>query len=289
MNLKGGAKVSVRRFTPKQAQVELDKLAETPHVNRKAKAGYAEAIASAWERGEWIQTGDTIKFNENGDLMDGQHRMQAVVISDRTTEFVVVEGISSDAIRVIDAELAKRSLADQLGIEGFRNTVPLASVVRAGWAFELKGSPQIGGSQSRSLTMAEALDFIERRPSIEASAVAGLKFKGRESVGITAREYGTLWDIMFHINPSTTTDFFDQISFGYGGEKGSPVTRLRTRINAHEAQDGQHSIQYVMGIFIKAWNAEVEGRNLRSLKMEKDETFPAINGFEKWLADGGVL
>ena len=283
MNLKNGVTVSVRHIDPEEAEAIL---ANTPKAaNRKVKPNYAHSIADAWDRGEYIQTGDTLKFNTNGDLIDGGHRLTAVVISGRTTEFVVVEGVDPDAIRVIDAELAKRSLADQLGIEGFKNTTALASVVRAMWAMEQNGTPQLGGSQG--LTKAQALDFIERRPSVEASAVAGMKYASR-STGITAREYGALYDIMYHIEPMVAVDFFDQVSNGYG-EKGSPAVKLNTRIQAHEAQDGQHSIQYVMGLFIKAWNAEVEGRKPRSLKMERDEDFPAITNFDKWLAAGGAL
>ena len=286
MNLKNGVKVSIRTFTPKQAEAIL---AAQPtgknKANREVKPNYARSIADAWDRGEYIQTGDTLKWDTNGNLIDGGHRLTAVVLSGRKTEFVVVEGIDPDAIRVIDAELAKRSLADQLSIEGFKNTTVLASTVRAAWAMEQNGTPQLGGSQG--LTMAQALDFIERRPSIEGSARAGSKFAQRTS-GITPREFGALYDIMSHIDSGIAVDFFDQVSNGYG-EKGSPAVRLHTRIMAHEAQDVQHSVRYVMGLFIKAWNAEIEGRKPRSLKIDKDEDFPVITNFDLWLAAGGAL
>lgn len=293
MNLKNGVKVSIRTFTPKQAEAIL---AAQPtgegKANREVKPKYALSIADAWERGEYIQTGDTLKWDTNGNLIDGGHRLTAVVLSGQKTEFVVVEGIDPDAIRVIDAELAKRSLADQLSIEGFKNSVPLASTVRATWGMEQNGNPQLGGSQG--LTMAQALDFIERRPSIEASAVAGLKYTGRmkssgSPAGITAREFGMLYEIMHHIDEGVAADFFDQVSNGHMLEKGSPALRLRARVQAHEATEGQHSIQYITGIFIKAWNAEIEGRKPRSLKMEKNEPYPEIGGFDLWLAAGGAL
>ena len=280
MNLKNGVKVSKRLITPVEAQIILDtKLG----ANRKMKLHYAESMADAWDRGEYIQTGDTLKYDRNGQLIDGQHRLMAVVLSGQITEFVVVEGIDPDAIRVIDAELAKRSLADQLGIIGFKNTAALATVVRASWAMEQNGKPQLSGHGG--LTMAQAIDFIERRSTIEASAVAGRKFAQRTS-GITAREFGALFDIMHHTEPGVADNFFDQVSNEYG-DKGSPAVRLVSRTKAHEAQE-QHSVRHVMGLFIKAWNAEVEGRKPRSLKMDRDEPFPAINDFDKWLAAGGV-
>lgn len=282
MNLKNGVTVSIKTYTPTQAQSVLD--AQPEGANRKMKPSYASAIAEAWERGEYVQTGDTLKFDTNGNLIDGQHRLTAVKLSGIKTEFVVVEGIDPSAIRVIDAELAKRSLADQLGIEGFSNTAALASTVRAAWAMEQNGTPQLGGKDS--LTMTQALDFIERRPTIETSAVAGKKYAQR-SQGITAREYGALYDICHEIDPGVAEDFFDQVSNGYG-DKGSPAVRLNARIMAHEASDGQHSVRYVMGLFIKAWNARIEGRKPRSLAMSKDEPFPAINDFDVWEAAGGV-
>lgn len=254
------------------------------HGNRKLDEKGARLIANAWDRGEYVQTGDTIKFDVDGNLIDGQHRLMAVVLSGISTEFIVVEGLNPDAILVIDSELDKRTLADQLYIQGFTNTTALASVLNGCWAMERYGRPYRNSQEAQ--TMAQALDMLERRPSLEESARAGTKYA--RGTPFTARELGVLYEVMYHIDSSTAADFFDQIHNGYG-EKGSPVVRLNARVNAHAAQDIQHSMRYVMALTIKAWNATVQGKGVRSLKMGgKEETFPAIDGFDKWLSAGGA-
>lgn len=254
------------------------------HGNRKLDEKSAQVMADAWDRGEYIQTGDTLKFDTEGDLIDGQHRLRAVMLSGMATEFIVVRGLHPDAILVIDCELDKRTLADQLYIQGFANTSALAAVINGTWAMEQYGRPYRNSQEGQS--MAQALDMIERRPSLEASAVAGKKYS--RGTPFTARELGVLYEVMYHIDSSVAADFFAQIQGGYG-DKGTPVVRLNQRINAHAAQDIQHSMRYVMALTIKAWNATLEGRKPRSLTMGgKEESFPAIVGFDKWLLAGGV-
>ena len=44
-------------------------------------------------RGEWLPTYDTLKVNCSGGLMDGQHRLQAVIRSGWTGPMLVVTGV----------------------------------------------------------------------------------------------------------------------------------------------------------------------------------------------------
>jgi hypothetical protein len=279
--LEGGVKFSKRDIGPKDAQ---EILGEQNGHNRTMRMSEAQNLAEAWERNEYVQTGDTIKFDRDGWLIDGQHRLQAVILSGMTRTFIVVTGLEPDAIEVIDVQVAKRTLADILKIRGFSNTAALAAVVNGTYAMEQYGRPYRSGPEGQTTT--QSLDLIERRPSLVPTAKESMSMARGSS--FTAREFGTMWDICSMTHPGLAVDFFDQVSNGYG-EKGSPAVLLKKRADAHVSHPlHDRSMRYMMAIFVLAWNAVVEGRKPRSLKWETKDGFPEMNDIEVWRAAGGV-
>jgi hypothetical protein len=83
-----------------------------------------------WQRGEWDLNGQTIKVSVDGALLDGQHRLEAVVHSGVTISSVVVRGLSPAARDTIDTG-RRRRLADVLAIEGYPDAIALATGVNA--------------------------------------------------------------------------------------------------------------------------------------------------------------
>lgn len=79
--------------------------------NRQKRRWWIEAMASAMNRGEWITTHQGIAFTSSGRLLDGQHRLDAIISSGNGVWMLVTKGISDDAFKVIDNGI-KRSMAD---------------------------------------------------------------------------------------------------------------------------------------------------------------------------------
>lgn len=97
--------------TPEIAKEWLGKKTE----NRKIRIGYVEALSRAIEEGHFLYTGDPIKFDINGNLMDGQHRLSAIVKSNMPLSLEVIEGLPPETYHVIDMGMS-RTLADSTGL-----------------------------------------------------------------------------------------------------------------------------------------------------------------------------
>jgi hypothetical protein len=69
--------VAIETITPKQAQVIL----AHNDRNRSLASSRVTVYSGAMLAGEWRMNGETIKFNGDGTLLDGQHRLAAVVRS----------------------------------------------------------------------------------------------------------------------------------------------------------------------------------------------------------------
>lgn len=98
----------VEIITPSMAKEYLEKNVKNRPINLKTVNKYAEDMAS----GNWELTHQGIAFNENGELIDGQHRLQAVIKSEASVEMMVARGISNQTVN-IDRPKA-RSLYDNM-------------------------------------------------------------------------------------------------------------------------------------------------------------------------------
>lgn len=72
--------------------------------------------------------GQTIVFSNTGVLLDGQHRLQALIETNSTYDFVVIEGVDEDAFTTIDIGV-KRKTRDIFQIEGIDNATGISAAV----------------------------------------------------------------------------------------------------------------------------------------------------------------
>ena len=84
-------------------------------VNVRRVARYAAQMASS----HWVFTGESVIIN-NGDLLDGSHRLRGIVEANVSIPLVIVQHVDSEAFKFIDSG-AGRNLADSLYIEGRPN------------------------------------------------------------------------------------------------------------------------------------------------------------------------
>ena len=83
-------RLSLEKVTPDTAQMWLTKMPKNRNIRPGDVARYARDMSS----GKWGLAGDPVRFDKDGNLIDGQHRLQAIIRSDTTQEMVVIRGLS---------------------------------------------------------------------------------------------------------------------------------------------------------------------------------------------------
>ena len=83
---------------PQVAQTMLD----TNENNRNVRKRNVETLAAAMRRGAFQLSPQGIAFDKNGKLIDGQHRLLAVIQSGCTVQMRVTMGCDTDAFKVLD-------------------------------------------------------------------------------------------------------------------------------------------------------------------------------------------
>lgn len=98
-------------ITPERAKALLS---NNPN-NRNLSKPLARKYASDMRDGLWQYNGDPIRVSVNGELLDGQHRLEACVISGASFETELIEGLPSEIMPTVDTG-RRRSAGDALHI-----------------------------------------------------------------------------------------------------------------------------------------------------------------------------
>lgn len=257
-------------ITPEMA---TEYLANNPR-NRPIKPGHLAFLCNELRHGRWKVNGDRIRIDKNGCLLDGQHRLTAVCVTGISIQTEIVFNLDPDVFDTIDSG-AKRSPGDTLTIAGEKDGRNLAAAVCVADDLLNGGCGAFGRSSKTS--NAEILEMLERHSAIRASMPwrESLKRFAPPAVSVALHYLFSLRD------KQKADEFFNCISTGIGLDGGHPALLLRDRLSVNERAKGKLSRRYIIALFIKAWNAFIAGRQLKTLYFREEgscpEVFPKIS------------
>jgi hypothetical protein len=101
-----------RRDGRRAARGEPDQPADRPGH------GQPDRQVRSYGRPKWKFNGDTLKISPDRDILDGQHRLWAVIEAKRPVETLLAFGVSKDAFDTIDTLRKFRTLGDTIALEG---------------------------------------------------------------------------------------------------------------------------------------------------------------------------
>lgn len=271
-------RLSIERITPDIAK----KMLETNVGNRDLKR---EPLAQALENGEWQLGNDAITFDENGNLTNGQNRLNACINANMPIDVIVARGIKRSAQVTMDTGV-KRSLVDYLKMKGYKNCSTVGAIGTALQYVEKYGMDGAFGRQGSNLfTLKSTLDFIDEHDEkrIEPIVRDVMLFRSKQgSRVINSRTLGALFDTFRQAGDDNYRSFVDQLT-----NKKTACASVRLLLNrlseyAEEINKGGTLVnqKYVAAIIIKAWNAYMRGDDIKQLRFRQGgahpESFPEI-------------
>jgi hypothetical protein len=106
--------VAIEEIGPEQAKQLLNRNFES---NRNVVKSQVNRLVTSMRKGMFYCSSDAIAIDEEGNLVNGQHRMSAVAQLDQTFEFLVVRGFPREHVKCIDLG-KKRTMDDRIQIAG---------------------------------------------------------------------------------------------------------------------------------------------------------------------------
>jgi len=150
----------VRTISPADAELLL---AFNTH-NRSANPNTIKRYAQTMRNGEWTLSNDIICIGADGVLMNGQHRLSAIVESQTEQEFWVWEGCPAEALMAMDMG-KRREAADVATLSGVAISKAHAKALRligTDWSQRWQPLPRPGtGAALKSKRASKPMTSLE--------------------------------------------------------------------------------------------------------------------------------
>lgn len=260
--------------------------------NRPMREDTVKAYARDMINGAWVPTHQGIAFNDQDALIDGQHRLAAIVMSGVTVRLMVTFGLPSKIdgkeMTTMDAvdRGATRSVADQLTIQhGFSNGSITAAICAA-------LSTLCCGERTRRLSVGQTLEvFRAFEHAVTYVIEHRSKQVGLRTTGVLAGfAFALATEDRFWESETKISNFFEQVNLGKGLADGSSMKALREFLTSEESKLFSRSLdrglaelvlqaiwQELNGKKVAKLEPGLDGRDhFRSLQLERVEKIHAL-------------
>ncbi len=248
-----GVRYSVETVTPELAEQWLTKNTD----NRKIRRNIAERFGRDMSEGNWRENGEGICFAEDGTLINGQHRLTAVVLSYTSVPMLVVRELPMNSQDTMD-DGAKRTMADTFGFHGIGNANIAAAITRRVLMWQAGYTSNVGSKYQPS--KAEQLEAWRSDPSLPIAADAASQMSRRNLLPPSVT--GLTWWLFWQIDATECAEFWGRLSDGTGLDETSPIYIVREQIILRNSRPGRVAETENLAWVIQAWNHYRAGKTL---------------------------
>lgn len=264
---------AVMTITPSVAKKWL----EANTSNRPVRNGHVSFLAKQMREGRWQVNGETIKFNgaeTNPHLLDGQHRLMAVVESETTIQSLVSFGISASAFSTIDTGVTRKA-SDVLFLQSEVDTNILAAALRHLYHYRNGTLAQMGKTSIKA-SNDDIVSVFRSNPSIRQSLDIMLSSTINRFMPVSMAAFCHY--IFGEFDRPLSDTFFQKLDTGIGLSDDDAVYLLRERLLANKTAKAKIRPKEIMALTIKAWNFARVNASVKSLRWRtagpRAEAFP---------------
>lgn len=277
------------KVCPVMAQEWLDKNLAAQNEgeirNRKKRNNVEDKYYKEMMRGKWNElNGETIKFDADGVLIDGQHRLSAQIRTGKTMWWFVAYNCCRDAFKTIDNG-SNRKAPDMLSIHGEENCNTLAAALTL--VAKYKDGTMVKGGKY-AVNNQDIYDLIQRESGIIESVSLALENRGPK--GFLPNSIVAFVHYMASMNGGA--EKANQFVLGLCNQESvagdQPIKMLRKKLVENLVASKKASRIVVVAWCVKTWNCFYTGKTITPAMMryrirpQKDRDGKVITGIEEF-------
>lgn len=228
--------------------------------NRNVRAAQVRSLSRVMKQGLWQFNGEPIRFTSDGTVLDGQHRLLAIVDSGTTQDLVIQRGFDSSIFSTIDVG-AKRNGGDALKASGVADFTVIAAIAHGYLTSKGVNSPSV-------VEIERTVNLLGNRihQAASISRTAGKELHSKKLFGVAAI-------YLLEANQWAASEFFDSLASGAGLPSGDPRLALRNRFIKGTLDtthiSSPHTLKPVLNTIFKTWNAWRSGRTMATVQITR--------------------
>jgi hypothetical protein len=189
--------------------------------NRNIVQAHVAALARDIRNGQWMFNAQPICFSRSGRLLNGQHRLSAVLEAGQPIEVLVMRGLPEEAFPTYDKQAKKAPALDEM-FEDFGDKALISATAVLLWRRELR--PE--GEPNARPTSSEIRDVIKEHPEL-------MRFRGFARKLVRYGRASALVYAAYRIirgNPTLGRVFLDRLETAANLPAGHIILKLRDRM-----------------------------------------------------------
>lgn len=268
--------IEQEQITPMRAKLLLD----TSPGNRSLSRSTVRQYSRMMSEGKWPVTGDTIKIDEHGHLMDGHHRLAACVDSGSGFCTLVAYGVQRGVFAVIDNVRPRRGADVFIGGKRTRAHAAIASWM---WRLDTRPVSRWRYDRPHNLEIRETFDRHADQIREVSESLGHLPFRCRQRSAISA-----VFAIGLSVDEPVAREMIRGFYSGDGLPRQSPITALRNTIMRRQTAgfNGGAASVTTIELTIRAWNYVAAGTSTSRITYMRN--VPNMDGWRPWVAEEAV-
>lgn len=274
-----GIEVNILVIGPKEATGLLEIARADPTFrNRKISQVRVSRYARDLREGRWSRQFDPIRIGTDGVLLDGQHRLHAIVQSKVAIPMLVIWKLDRSVFSTLDAG-RPRSVVDALCSKGTPDANRAAAIISKVITYrDSVGKSYLSQYQLSIVSPAERIEVAQGIEEEHPGRLHALtQFCHRlNTAGISGSpSIAAVILLRMDAHPELAARFGTEMEKGEGLMLGSASLALRNRLLKMRGEVAKNDPSIPL-LVAKAWNAFVEDRPTFRLQVNTGETYPEL-------------
>ncbi|HEY0889433.1 MAG TPA: hypothetical protein VGE38_07475 [Nocardioides sp.] len=246
-------------------------------VNRSLRVAKVNQFANDMAAGRWSLSNDAICFAPDGTLLNGQHRLHAIVKSGVTITMLTIRNMPPESMKSMDIGTS-RTAADALGFAGEKSAHLLAASGKL--AIVYSDGRIYKDSKAQAVSPTEIQEFVDAHPLIRHSVsfVAGVKSKIDAAPSVLAAAH---WIISEAAGAPVADHYLHQLAYRTGEPAGSAVLAVDSRLRQLRHKRSQYAQRAYLALLIKGWNYYARDGRITSLQISTSAKIPDPRSWQR--------
>jgi hypothetical protein len=249
-------------ITPTRAK----QLLEANIKNRLVKRARVDMYANDIINGRWKEhTGESIKISETGLILDGQHRLHAIIQANKAIVMLVISGIEDSVFDVIDTG-SSRNASDAFKISDIKHGCTIPSIMAMYNLLQEGKRAKVHVNQKSTNAMLIEQYYLDEDFWQNIAKQSHQMYQAFAKI-LQPSFIGGFYAHFYKINPEKADDFMKQLTTGMD-INNKTISLLRNRLMHDKMSVRKINPTIKMALIIKTWNCFVKGESLKVLTFD---------------------
>lgn len=263
----------VETISPNTAIMYLKNAGKNRKLSEKKVQDYAKQMTD----GEWVLNGEPIIFGKSGNLIDGQHRLRAVIYANATVQMLVVRGVNDEYFDSIDSGKS-RTLFDVFSCNNIANASIVSAAVKK-YNIICSNPKSCFFRDYSNLTSCRKVlleTYNHHAEVFDYAATFGANLYAKKRLASPAN-IGAIYAYLMLVKEHEQEKIEEFFWFLFSNKEAaatpaySASLEVRNRIISAALSGKKFEPKTLQNMFAVAWNSFIEGKEVKKLHVSNEE------------------